>query len=68
MFKYKFKFAGLDSYFQVNAFNVLDELYASEGWDNATRDANGNYSHSQDNFMGFWGFGRSFNFSLKIMF
>jgi hypothetical protein len=72
MFKYKFKFAGLNSYFQINAFNVLDELYATEGWDNAhgVKDSSGNktYTHSQENFMGFWGFGRNFNFSLKIMF
>ena len=68
MFKYKFQLAGLDSYFQVNAFNLTNTLYAAEGWDNATRDANGKYTHSQDNFMGFWGFERNFNFSLKVMF
>ncbi len=68
MFKYKFKLAGLNSYFQINAFNLTNELYASEGWDNATKDASGNYTHGKDNFMGFWGFGRNFNFSLKVMF
>ncbi len=68
MFKYKFQMAGMTSYFQVNAFNLTNVLYASEGWDNATRDANGKYTHSKDNFMGFWGFQRNFNFSLKVMF
>jgi outer membrane cobalamin receptor len=68
MFKYKFQFAGLKSYFQINANNVFDTEYAMEGWDNATKDANGKYSHSKENFMGFWGFGRTFNFTLKVMF
>jgi hypothetical protein len=68
MFKYKFQLAGLDSYFQVNAFNLTNTLYAAEGWDNVTKDSNGEYHHSQENFMGFWGFQRNFNFSLKIMF
>ncbi len=68
MFKYKFHLGNLDSYFQINAFNLTDELYAMEGWDNATKDSNGNYTHSQENFMGFWGFRRNFNFTLKIMF
>jgi hypothetical protein len=68
MFKYKFKLAGLNSYFQINAFNLTNELYAAEGWDNVTKDANGQYLHGKDNFMGFWGFQRNFNFSLKVMF
>jgi hypothetical protein len=68
MFKYKFQLGSLNSYLQINAFNLTNELYASEGWDNATKDANGNYTHGKDNFMGFWGFGRNFNFSLKVMF
>jgi len=68
MFKYKFKFAGLNSYFQINAYNLTNEEYAATGWDNATKDSNGQYLHGQENFMGFWGFQRNFNFSLKIMF
>ncbi|OYT10498.1 MAG: TonB-dependent receptor [Bacteroidetes bacterium 4572_112] len=68
MAKYKFKLGSLDSYFQLNAYNLTDKLYATEGWDNATKDSNGEYNHNQENFMGFWGFGRNFNLSLKVMF
>ena len=68
MFKYKFHLGNLDSYFQINAFNLTNNLYAMEGWDNATKDSNGQYTHGQENFMGFWGFRRNFNFTLKIMF
>jgi len=68
LLKYKFTIAGLRSTFNINIYNVTDEKYATEGWDNATRDANGEYNHSQENFMGFWGYERNFNFALKINF
>jgi len=66
--QYNFTFAGLKSNFRINAYNVANTEYAIEGWDNATKDADGLYRHSKDNFMGFWGFKRNFNFSLKINF
>ena len=68
MFKYRFKLGKLNSYFIANAYNIMNKLYASEGWDNATRDSNGEYNHDKENFMGFWGFQRTFSFSFKVMF
>ena len=68
MVQYNFSLAGLKSVFRINAYNITNEEYVLEGWDNATRDANGEYNHSKENFMGFWGFERNFNFSLKINF
>ena len=66
--KYNFTIAGLRSSFNINIYNVANKKYATEGWDNATRDADGEYNHSQENFMGFWGYERNFNFALKINF
>ena len=68
MAQYNFTFAGLKSNFRINVYNLANTKYAVEGWDNATRDANGEYHHAKDNFMGFWGFERNFNFALKINF
>jgi len=66
--QYNFTIAGLKSNFRINAYNLANTKYALEGWDNATRDANGEYMHSKENFMGFWGYERNFNFALKITF
>jgi hypothetical protein len=68
MFKYKFKIGKLDSYFLTNVYNIMNKEYASEGWDNAVRDSNGDYAHGKENFKGFWGYKRKFNFALKIMY
>jgi hypothetical protein len=54
--------------FTINANNIFDVEYAQEGWDNAIKDANGDRTHSRDNFVGFWGWGRNFNFALKMNF
>jgi len=68
MAQYNFTIAGLKSNFRINVYNIGNTQYVLEGWDNATKDANGDYNHSKDNFMGFWGFERTFNFSLKVRF
>jgi len=68
MFKYKFKLGKLNSYFLANAYNIMNKEYASEGWDNATRDSNHEYNHGKENFMGFWGYKRTFSFTFKVMF
>lgn len=54
--------------FTLNANNIFDVHYAQEGWDNAISDANGDRNHGRDNFVGFWGWGRNFNFALKLNF
>ncbi len=66
--KYRFKLGKLDSYFQANVNNIMNIEYAMEGWDNATSDSNGDYNHGRDNFMGFWGYQRTFNFTFKVKF
>jgi len=68
MFKYKFKLMKLDSYFQANVYNIMNTEYASEGWDNATKNSEHEYAHDKENFMGFWGYKRTFNFAVKVMF
>ena len=50
---YRFKVAGQNARASVNCYNVLDADYMAEGI-------------SQDT--GFWGYGRNFNFSLKLDF
>jgi hypothetical protein len=68
MFKYKFKLGKLNAHFLANAYNIMNKEYASEGWDNATKDSNQEYHHSKENFMGFWGYKRTFSFTFKLMF
>lgn len=58
--KYKFKIAGTDASFAINAYNILNKEYIAEGWDG--RD------HTMSSFRGFWGWGRNMNFALKINF
>jgi iron complex outermembrane receptor protein len=55
----RFELLGLDSYAQVQCFNVLDTFYWAEGRDNGTGDG------LRD---GFPGWGRTFNASLKLNF
>ncbi|OYT17182.1 MAG: hypothetical protein B7C24_03980 [Bacteroidetes bacterium 4572_77] len=66
--QYNFTIVGLKSNFRINVYNLANKKYAMEGWDNATRDDNGEYNHSKENFMGFWGYERTFNFALKVNF
>ena len=54
-----FKFAGMDSYFQMAAYNVTDEIVVVEGEDNT--------DHTNIS-KGFWSWGRTFDFSLKVNF
>ena len=62
-FGWSFNLAGLDSYFQVNCYNVFNQSYIVEAEDRYNSDMN-NYGFRK----GFWGWGRNFNFSLKINF
>ena len=66
--KFDFPVGKTKGSFTINANNIFDVHYAQEGWDNAIADADGNRTHSQENFLGFWGWGRNFNFALKLNF
>jgi iron complex outermembrane recepter protein len=44
----------------ISCFNVLDDQYIIRGEDG--------FDHSLETFRGFWGFGRTFNFSLRLSF
>jgi outer membrane receptor protein involved in Fe transport len=66
--KFDFPVGKTKGSFTLNANNIFDVHYAQEGWDNAIKDANGERTHGQDNFVGFWGWGRNFNFALKLNF
>jgi outer membrane receptor protein involved in Fe transport len=57
---YGFRVAGLESYLQVSCYNVLNDKNIIRGEDGT--------GHNMEDFTGFWGFGRTFNFSLKISF
>ncbi len=57
---YSFKVGDLDAYASWNVYNLFNTEYIAEGWD-------GN-SHDEDTFVGFWGWGRNMNFSLRINF
>ena len=58
-FGWSFKLAGMDSYFQMAAYNVTNEIAIVEGEDNFAHD---------DISKGFWSWGRTFDFSLKVNF
>ncbi len=57
---YKFTFAGLNSRAGLNVYNVFDVDHWIEGTDGSAHDLN--------TFRGYMGFGRNFNFSLKVAF
>ena len=65
---YGFKLAGLDWKANINAYNVFDTFYMAEGLDSVNKDSDGNYGHGKENFKGFAGWGRNFNFSLRVTF
>jgi hypothetical protein len=50
----------IDLYGNISCFNVLDSEFIIRGEDGA--------GHNLEDFRGFWGFGRTFNFSLKLSF
>ncbi len=60
---WRFKFAGLDSYFNWNVYNVMNNVVLVEAEDkyNGNR---GEYVFKK----GFWSWGRNMNFSLKVRF
>ena len=66
--KFDFPVGKTKGSFTVNGNNIFNVHYVQEGWDNAISDANGNRNHGQDNFLGFWGWGRNLNFALKLNF
>lgn len=57
---YGFGVAGMEAYIQASCYNVLNSEHIIRGEDGA--------GHSSEDFRGFWGFGRTFNFSFKISF
>ena len=65
-FGWNFTFAGLDSQFQVNCYNVLDKTSLMEAEDKAVENDDGTIYHTFNK--GFWNFGRNFNFALKVNF
>ncbi|MCK5906998.1 MAG: TonB-dependent receptor, partial [Flavobacteriales bacterium] len=70
---YAFQLAGLEWKANVNAYNVLDTKYMADGLDSVNKyDSNGDgtktYGHGKENFKGFMGWGRNFNFSLRVSF
>ncbi|RLD90799.1 MAG: TonB-dependent receptor [Bacteroidetes bacterium] len=60
---WKFKLAGLDSYFNWNIYNVTDNVALVEAEDKYNSDR-GEYAFKK----GFWSWGRNMNFSLKVRF
>jgi hypothetical protein len=60
---WRFKIAGLDSYFNWYVYNVMDNVALVEAEDK--------YDADIDQFVfkkGFWSWGRNMNFSLKVNF
>lgn len=55
-----FSIGSIDLYGNIICFNVLDDEYVIRGEDGP--------GHDLESFRGFWGFGRNFNFSLKMSF
>ncbi len=60
---WRFKLAGLDSYFNWNVYNVTDNISLVEAEDKFDK-ASGEYVFKK----GFWSWGRNMNFSLKVRF
>ena len=65
-FGWKFQFAGLDSQFQVNCYNVFNTTALVEAEDKGVENDDGTIYHTFNK--GFWTFGRNFNFALKVNF
>jgi hypothetical protein len=60
---WKFKLAGLDSYFNWNVYNVTNNITLVEAEDKYNK-TSGEYVFKK----GFWSWGRNMNFSLKVRF
>ncbi len=60
---WRFKLAGLDSYFNWNVYNVTDNITLVEAEDKYNKNS-GEYVFKK----GFWSWGRNMNFSLKVSF
>jgi hypothetical protein len=60
-----FTIAGLDSYFNVNVYNLFNVNALVEAEDR-TVDNDGVYSHVF--YRGYWTWGRNFNFALTVNF
>jgi iron complex outermembrane recepter protein len=59
-FNYRFRFFDQPARFGLSCFNVFDTEHIVRGEDG--------FDHSLETFRGFWGFGRTFNFSLRVNF
>ncbi len=57
---YPFNIGKLIAYGNISCYNLLNSTYIIRGEDGT--------GHNLNDFRGFWGFGRNFNFSLKINF
>ncbi|MEN8224658.1 MAG: TonB-dependent receptor [Bacteroidota bacterium] len=65
-----FQFAGLDSYLNINCYNALNTVAIVEAEDRANEieGENGDITYEHTFKKGFWGWGRNFNFALKVNF
>jgi hypothetical protein len=57
---YNFDIQGLDLYAGINGYNLFDSYYMAEGVDGS--------NHSEEKFVGFMGWGRNFNFTVRVSF
>ena len=57
---YTFKIADYDVFTGLSCFNLLDQEHILRGEDGS--------SHNLSTFQGYWGFGRTFSFNLKLQF
>lgn len=63
---FAFQFAGLKSYASINCYNAFDTYSLVEGEDTGIKQDDGSYKHVLKK--GWWTWGRTFNFSLKVNF
>lgn len=65
-----FRLGGLDSYFQVNCYNVFNSVSLSEAEDKTvtTTNSDGTKDYSHTFRWGYWNWGRNFNFALTVNF
>ncbi len=70
-FGWRFQIAGLDSYFNMNIYNLFDVEALVEAEDKQVKikdDAGDVVGYEHTFNKGFWNWGRNFNFSLKVNF
>lgn len=64
-----FRLGGLDSYFQVNVYNLFNSVSLAEAEDKTvTSTVNGVTSYDHTFRWGYWNWGRNFNFALTVNF